>query len=73
MQKKLTITIDEEIYNKLYSVVGTGKISKFIEELVKPHLVSNSLANSYNLMSRDKEREREANEWIEGLLDDQYN
>ncbi len=73
MQKKLTITIDEEIYNKLYSVVGTGKISKFIEELVKPHLVSNSLADAYNLMSRDKEREFKASEWIEGLLYDQYN
>lgn len=68
MQKKLTITIDEKIYNKLYSVVGSRKISKFIEELIKPSLVNNNLANSYNLMSNDKVREEQANEWIEGLL-----
>lgn len=68
MQKKLTITIDEEIYNKLYSVIGSRKISKFIEELVKPYLVNNSLADAYNSMSNDKEREEQANEWIEGLL-----
>lgn len=68
MQKKLTITIEEETYNRLYSVVGTRKISKFIEELIKPYLVSNSLADAYSLMSSDKEREQQANEWIEGLL-----
>jgi predicted CopG family antitoxin len=68
MQKKLTITIEEETYNKLYSVIGTRKISKFIEGLIKPHLVSNSLADAYNSMGVDKERESQANEWIEGLL-----
>jgi predicted CopG family antitoxin len=68
MQKKLTITIDEEIYNKLYSLVGSRKISKFIEEVVKPYLVSNSLSDAYSSMSNDQEREEQANEWINGLL-----
>ncbi len=34
MQKKLTITIDEAVYYRLYSVIGEHKISKFIEQLV---------------------------------------
>jgi predicted CopG family antitoxin len=70
MQKKLTITIDEEVYAKLYSIIGTRKISKFIEELVKPHLISNSLADAYSLMGTDTEREDLALEWIEGALND---
>jgi predicted CopG family antitoxin len=37
MQKKLTVTIDEEVYNGLRAVIGPGKISRFIEELVRPH------------------------------------
>ena len=38
MQKKLTITIDEDVYAGLYRVVGRRKISKFIESLVQPHV-----------------------------------
>lgn len=70
MQKKLTITIDEQVYQKLYSVIGSGKISKFIESLVKPHLVTNELENAYISMSDDSSREQEALEWIEGALHD---
>ena len=68
MQKKLTITIDEQVYQKLYSVIGSGKISKFIEGLVKPHLVTNELEKSYISMSNDDLRELEALEWIEESL-----
>ena len=70
MQKKLTITIDEQVYQKLYSVIGSGKISKFIESLVKPHLITNELENAYCSMSNDVSREQEAFEWIEGSLHD---
>jgi hypothetical protein len=37
MQKKLTITVDQEGYERPYKTVGPRKISKFIEELVRPH------------------------------------
>ena len=40
MQKKLTITIDEDVYTGLYRVVGKRKISRFIESLVRPHVIS---------------------------------
>ena len=70
MQKKLTITIDEQVYQKLYSVIGSGKISKFIESLLKPRLITNELEGSYLAMSNDNSREQEAFEWIEGSLYD---
>ena len=38
MRKKLTITIDEDVYAGLYRVVGRRKISRFIESLVRPHV-----------------------------------
>ena len=36
MQRKLTITIDEDVYDGLYRVAGRRRISKFIESLVRP-------------------------------------
>jgi mRNA interferase MazF len=38
MQKKLTITLDEEVYEGLHSVIGRRKISQFIESVVRPHV-----------------------------------
>ena len=39
MQKKLTITIDEDVYAALHRVVGRRKISSFIESLVRLHVI----------------------------------
>jgi len=47
MQKKLTITIDQEIYEGLYAVVGPRKISRFIEELVRPYVIQPDLDAAY--------------------------
>lgn len=69
MQRKLTITIDDKIYHNLYLKVGRRKISKFIENLVKPYVNKNSLRESYLEMSKNKERENDALEWIEGVID----
>lgn len=68
MQKKLTITIDEAVYDGLYRVIGPRKISQYIEDLLRPHVVD--LDQSYADMSKDEARECEASEWIENLLDD---
>jgi predicted CopG family antitoxin len=43
MQRKLTITVDEEIYEGLRRVIGPRKISKFVQELVRPHVVRPNL------------------------------
>jgi predicted CopG family antitoxin len=65
MQKKLTITVDEEVYEGLYERIGRRKISKFVQELVRPYVVRPNLKSAYAEMARDKKREREATEWAE--------
>lgn len=70
MQKKLTITIDEQVYNGLYRVVGPGKISQFIEKLIRPHVMESDLEAAYAQMGRDEDREAEAYDWSEGLIGD---
>jgi predicted CopG family antitoxin len=65
MQKKLTITIDEKVYEGLHKTIGARKISKFVEELVRPHVIRPNLESAYAQMARDKKREEEAIEWAE--------
>jgi predicted CopG family antitoxin len=68
MQKKLTITIDERVYEGLLTVVGRGKISHFIEVLVRPHVLNQHLETGYKEMAEDEAREAEALEWSEGTI-----
>lgn len=70
MQKKLTITVEERVYEGLYRVVGRRKISRFIEELVKPYVLRKSLEAAYQQMAQDEVRENEALEWAEATLGD---
>ena len=73
MQKKLTVTIDEEVYNGLRAVIGPRKISRFIEELVRPHVVKKNMYAAYKEMAADQVRESESLEWAEGTFGDVYN
>jgi len=70
MQKKLTISIDEKVYEGLHDVIGPRKISKFVEELVRPHVVRPQLDSEYEMMANDKVREAKALEWAEGTFRD---
>ncbi len=70
MQKKLTITVDEEVYNGLHRVIGRRRISQFIEDLVRPHVIGADLESGYQAMAADEAREAEALAWSEALLGD---
>jgi predicted CopG family antitoxin len=70
MQKKLTITVDEDVYDGLHKVIGRRRISQFIEELVRPHVIGHDLEASYRAMAEDEAREAEALEWSEATLGD---
>jgi hypothetical protein len=72
MQKKLTITIDESVYHGLYNNIGEGKISKFIETLIKPYVLNQELEQEYKNIAADEKEEQEAYEWIEGCIGDIY-
>ena len=70
MQKKLTITIDEEVYKGLHAVIGRGRISRFLEDLARPHVISRELDAAYEEMAADSVREAEAEQWGEALIGD---
>ena len=70
MQKKLTITIDERVYAGLHSVVGLRRISRFIESLVRPHVIGKDLEVAYKQMAQEEAREAEALEWAEATVGD---
>jgi predicted CopG family antitoxin len=70
MRKKLTVTIDEEVYEGLRTVIGPRKISSFIEDLVRPHVVKRDIYDAYKEMAADEIRESEALEWAEGTIGD---
>ena len=70
MQKKLTITVDEAVYDGLYRVVGARRISQFIEDLVRPHVTEDDLSAAYAQMAEDEAGEAEAREWADALLPD---
>lgn len=70
MHKKLTVTVDEEVYEGLHRVIGRQKISQFIENLVRPHVVTHDLADAYREMAANESREAEAHEWAEATIRD---
>ena len=70
MPKKLTITVDAEVYDGLHSVIGRRRISRFLNDLARPHVIDQDLAAGYAAMAADEAREREAEAWIEGLIGD---
>jgi hypothetical protein len=70
MQKRMTITMDEVVYEGLIRVVGRRKISAFLESLVRPHVVGDDLAAGYLAMGQDAAREQEALAWSEALVGD---
>lgn len=70
MQKKLTLMVDAEVYEGLRRVIGPRKISKFIEDLVRPHVIRPDLDAAYAKMARDKNRESDAIQWAEITIRD---
>ena len=70
MVRKLTITVDEDVYEGLHTRVGRRRISRFVNDLVRPLVSEAALLESYRAMAADEEREREAEAWCEGLLPD---
>lgn len=70
MQKKLTISIDEAVYEGLHRVIGRRNISRFLEGLARPHILPAAIDEAYLQMAADEGRETEATEWAEGLVGD---
>jgi len=70
MNRKLTITVSEAVYEGLHRTIGRRRISQFIEKLARPHVVPQDIEASYRDMAADQAREQEALEWCEGVVGD---
>ena len=70
MPKKLTITVDADVYDGLHSVVGRRRISRFLNDLARPHVIGQDLSVGYAAMAADEARETEATAWSDGLVAD---
>jgi len=70
MQREITITLDEQIYQGLHRVVGPEHISQFIESLLRPHVIGVDLESAYRQMAEDQGRESEAFDWAEATVGD---
>jgi hypothetical protein len=70
MPKKLTMTLDAQVYAGLHGVVGRRRISRSIEALVPPHGLAHDLDAGSQQMAHDEGREAEALEWSEATVRD---
>lgn len=68
--RKLTITVDDEVYSGLHRRIGQRKISKFLNDLARPHVIGDELDAAYREMAADEEREHEALAWSEEMIAD---
>jgi predicted CopG family antitoxin len=73
MHKRMTITLDEAVYDGLYRMIGRRNMSQFIEDLLRPHVLDTSLDAGYQAMAADADREAEAQEWCNALAKDMNN
>lgn len=70
-QRKLTITVDADVYEGLHARIGPRGIGRFLSDLARPHVVGGeALAEGYAAMAADEAREREAEEWSEATIGD---
>jgi hypothetical protein len=73
MHKKMTITLDEAVYDWFYRTIGKRKMSQFIEDLLRPHVLDTSLDAGYKAMTANQARESEAMESVNALTRDMEN
>ncbi len=55
MQKKLTLSINAEIYDALHKMAGKRKIGRFIENLVRPYIASSEGTNERSSQEEEQE------------------
>lgn len=67
MHKRITITLDEAVYEGLNRTIGRRRMSQFIEDLLRPHVLDTSLDDGYQAMAADQQREAEAQDWCNAL------
>jgi hypothetical protein len=83
MARKLTITVSDDVYEGLHRRAGRGGVGRFVERLVRPHVVPDApaagrwreasaqdLAAGYAAAAADEAAEAEAADWMAADLGD---
>jgi hypothetical protein len=70
MRRRIIITIDEAVYDGLVRVIRRCKISQFLKDLARLHVMQDDLPSAYQAMAADTERECEALGWSNALIRD---
>ena len=73
MANRVTISLEQHVYDELCRAAGPLEVSDFIESLLKPRETRYSekwdIEEGYRRMAADAEREAEAVEWMEGTAE----
>lgn len=67
MQREVTITLNEDVYEGLRPKAGRQEIGPFIERLLGSHVSERDLDEGYRAIAADDAREFDAQEWCRGL------
>jgi hypothetical protein len=70
MHKKMTISLDESVYDGLYQTIGKRHMSQYIEDQLRPLVLDTALDDGYQAMATEEARETEALAWCTALLAD---
>ena len=70
MTRRLTITVDQDVYEWLHARVGRKRIGRFLNDLARPLVAADDLAAGYEAMARDEVRELDAAAWVDQLTGD---
>ena len=69
MRRKLTLSIDEQIYKDLHLLLPNRKISSFVEESIRERIKKmrreDPIEEGFKMMGKDVIREKEAELWCE--------
>jgi hypothetical protein len=70
VSRKLTILLDDRIYDRLHAAAGKRRVGRFVEQLVRDRLLDEDLDGAYAALAAEEEREAEALEWADATLGD---
>jgi hypothetical protein len=70
LPRKLTILLDDRVYERLHAAAGRRRVGRFVEQLVRDRLLPDDLDAAYAAMGAEERRESEAFDWAEATLED---
>jgi hypothetical protein len=70
LPRKLTILLDDRVYERLHAAAGRRRVGRFVEQLVRDRLLRDELDSAYAALAAEELREAEGLEWAEATLED---